>query len=84
MKSAFDQMRHVAFSSRYGALCLERFCLFLLACLLCLAHDTPPVNGPDWIGLDWIAGSGVFCACEVKRYVESWKFDICMVEVLPC
>jgi hypothetical protein len=42
------------------------------------------LNGPDWIGLDWIAGSGVFCACEVKRYVESWKFDICMVEVLPC
>jgi hypothetical protein len=41
MKSAFDQMRHVAFSSRYGA----------LACLLCLAHDTPPVNGLDWIGL---------------------------------
>jgi hypothetical protein len=32
-----------------------------------LAHDTPPVNGLDWIG-----GSG-FCACEQKIYVEAWN-----------
>jgi hypothetical protein len=56
--------------------------LFVSACLLALLSARYP--SCEWIGLDWIAGSGVYCACEVKRYVESWKFDICMVEVLPC